>query len=424
MEAVSVAEAAGRLGVSADEVRKRIRNGDLQSAPLSSAQGIGMGVLLPGDETAEPSGYDAGGPVAAPASQVPESPEATSRAPGAAAVAPGAAPGVSTCGACGGVSDSTATACVWCGAPLVAAPGAVGTVATPVEMGPGTTGQAEPEPPPVQPGPPSAAREELPDIHSLPNCPVCGRANGPGAEICAWCGASMRASPAAAAQEATGQQRAGPAAEPRPGVARPQEPVGPDADAQHETAGDHSPLGELTFALKAHLKAQATELNARRRETQELHVLLQQLQRFAFPSETYEDPGASSHREDDAERYGPRWPEPQEWGSGQVNDLRDELEATRRESRDLQSSVQDSRSRSHPAQAQPAQAQPAQTPPVQAPTAQAQPAETQPAQAPPVRSDRFGLRAPGRRGIRIVGAIAALVLIIAAAIVRLLGVGP
>ena len=288
MEAVSVAEAAGRLGVSADEVRKRIRNGDLQSAPLSSAQGIGMGVLLPGDETAEPSGYDAGGPVAAPASQVPESPEATSRAPGAAAVAPGAAPGVSTCGACGGVSDSTATACVWCGAPLVAAPGAVGTVATPVEMGPGTTGQPETRSRHrSSPGPRRLPGKSCPTSTRCPTARCAGRANGPGAGDLRMVWRLDEGLTGRSSSRGHRSTACGPSGLSRGQASRgPRSRWGPDADAQHETAGDHSPLGELTFALKAHLKAQATELNARRRETPGASTSFSSSFRgFAFPSE-------------------------------------------------------------------------------------------------------------------------------------------
>ena len=49
MAPVSIAEAAERLGVSIDEVRSRIRSGELEARHVSTPQWIGMGVLLPGD---------------------------------------------------------------------------------------------------------------------------------------------------------------------------------------------------------------------------------------------------------------------------------------------------------------------------------------------------------------------------------------
>ena len=47
MDAVPIAEAARRLGISADEVWDRVRGGELQAQQVFTADWIGMGVLLP-----------------------------------------------------------------------------------------------------------------------------------------------------------------------------------------------------------------------------------------------------------------------------------------------------------------------------------------------------------------------------------------
>ena len=59
MAAVPLSEAARRLGVSVEEIQKRVQRGELKSARVVTASGIGMGVELPdepglGQETATP----------------------------------------------------------------------------------------------------------------------------------------------------------------------------------------------------------------------------------------------------------------------------------------------------------------------------------------------------------------------------------
>ena len=428
MEPVSVVEAARRLGVSTEEVRKRIRNGELQSAPLPSDQGIGMGVLLPGDETAGPSSYDLGG-AATPAPPFPEPPSGgtpvgPSQPPYApAAGAPAGPPGISTCSACGGVSDSTATTCVWCGASLESVAGGPGTGPPPVEIGPSAATQPSsehqppPGPPPARPeaqaagpgteagwlDPPpleeipaafempaaGAAPEELPDLDSFPRCPQCGRANGPGASLCAWCGASMSADPAEFVVEAPAQEAVSVAAAPeKAGQQQPQENVPEeDLEAHQEPPDQGSTVRELVSALQTQVTAQAAELQARCREIQELHVLLQQLQRSALPAPEFPDdivlPGEQGPGDQRSERPdepgpehgrgpGPGWygppgpgyyqqPESGYWAErggygygppgrpappqgrpqdpGQYGGLRGELETMRREIRDLRAPV-------------------------------------------------------------------------------------
>ena len=71
MDPVSITEAARRLGVSREEIQSRIRKGELESRQMSTATGVGMGVVLP-DDGPRPTGgqpLQAGGGITTPPMQ-------------------------------------------------------------------------------------------------------------------------------------------------------------------------------------------------------------------------------------------------------------------------------------------------------------------------------------------------------------------
>ena len=86
MQLVSIAEAPRILGVTPDEIRNRIRKGELQSGRFSTPQEIGMGVVLP-DAAGPAQPVD---PSPAPPPPPPE-PPLFAQNPGVAAPPPAAA---------------------------------------------------------------------------------------------------------------------------------------------------------------------------------------------------------------------------------------------------------------------------------------------------------------------------------------------
>jgi hypothetical protein len=62
-------------------------------------------------------------------------------------------------------------------------------------------------------------------------------------------------------------------------------------DASHRLPDDSQPSRELVDTLQATITEQRVELEARRREVQELHVLLERAQRLALPAPTSFQPG-------------------------------------------------------------------------------------------------------------------------------------
>ena len=374
MVPVSIAEAAERLGVSIDEIRNRIRRGELEARHVSTPQWIGMGVLLPGDPSEETtpeiqtvtspdlgqaqptpgpiagtptesssrlgpapllqgSGMDAAPPVQPPPSPFAEpplaSPTETPQVPEVEAVPP---PGPVAEPAMRNPFDVWPTA-----APPVSEPEAPPPppVSQPVTMPAATPPVSETEtvPPPApvaepamrnpfevgpaaappvsEPQPPLSPAVE-PQVESPTATP-----RVPGAETfpppppvteppsASPFGAGPVATPPVFETEVLAPEEtpqtpisAAPAEDLQsslsygfdPAVVDPEQATLPQMDAQEPApepprrrAQRGSPLRDLVATLKRQVDSQRDELESRRREVQELHVLLQQLQTRALP---------------------------------------------------------------------------------------------------------------------------------------------
>ena len=223
MDPVSITEAARRLGVSREEIRSRIRKGELESRQMSTATGVGMGVVLP-DDGSRPTGGQ-------PLQPTPPPPQAG-----------------------GGITTPPMQG--WTGQAPAATPPLRPPAAPPIQEPMTETPQAE-TPPTLTPPPPAPAPTEAPPIGEMVQPP---RVEPP--------------------------QRQGLLLEPD------LEPPAPPPKPPRS-----SPLRELVGVLQHQVEVQREELEARRREVQELHVLLQQLQSRALPAppEDTSEPQAS-HR--------------------------------------------------------------------------------------------------------------------------------
>ena len=294
MESVTLTEASRRLGVSVEEVRNRIRRGELQARQVTTATGLAMGVDLPDaeqpDEIAQPEQNE----------------------------------GPSTLGADRGNQMFTAEepSAMEFPNPFEPAPTVGQPPITPPPQEPVTESFPRPpsmsQPPPAEPmASDQVAPEIIPPVPDLSFTPQYPRADQP--------------LPTAPPQQSTEEQWQSPQppidsppnsyepvhSEPHEPEARPPQPpsaervsysevtpipteetrsesefeniVPPERRQRveiHPTDAPGSsgvPWSELVSVLQQQVQSLSEELAARRREVQELHVLLQQLQNRALP---------------------------------------------------------------------------------------------------------------------------------------------
>ena len=399
MDAVSIAEAARRLGVSREEIRSRIRKGELESRQMSTATGVGMGVVLP-DDGSSPQGADPAGGQPVQSTQPSPPPQPI-----------------------GGVTPPPPQD--WAGeAPTITPPARPAATqppppppqpprpqAPPGQPPPPTQGwaaqaptttppprPATPQPPPAQPipAPPQPPRPPPPPYQApaqpravdTPGAGIAGARPTPPPTVTptppptVTAAAAPLAGPAAPPRTVPPLERPATEAPPRPPAPLRQEPpqaqpppasvveprqappmekplAGPAQVESRPTvtyqpppsqaagepfAGEvvqsyrvepqqrqgrllqqdveppapppkpsrSSPLRELVSVLQHQVEIQGEELQARRREVQELHVLLQQLQSRALPAppeDTTEPPAARQTDTPPAEAYQPTGPE-------------------------------------------------------------------------------------------------------------------
>jgi hypothetical protein len=287
---VSIPEAARTLGVSIDEVRRQMRTGELKSAQISTPDGLGMGVVLPNEPSEAP-----GGPAPVdPGQSLPPPPLLDL----SATVAPSPQPPPSQTPPQPAMPDLSGL-----GAappdPIAGAP-APGIFQDPALRTP----TAKPPAPstPAPPAPPTPAAEygfPPPPTHAPPTP---GGFADPGAQ-------APTAAPPPEIPSGPGFDAA-----PTPESQITAEPFGGVAGEQGQTAqAGQGPSRDLVDALQSQVAAQTEELEARRREIQELHVLLQQLQTRALPAPEspesqggYSEPPASRPMSSQARPAGPK----------------------------------------------------------------------------------------------------------------------
>ena len=217
---VTLGEAAERLGISMNDIRKRIRKGQLQSRQVSTAEGIAMGVELSEDRR--------------PASE-PMPPQSRKEPVAAAATVKSPPPFL--------VNDHEPSG--------------------PADLGePNGNGHHGPPPNGRFHNPPMEPSESRPDIFAV----VGQLGERMSDETADMQPLDIGISMAPEAHRANGRSHNGFA-----------------TASRRRKFGRGVPMQDLVAALRDQINAQAEELEARRREVQELHMLLKQLHAGAFP---------------------------------------------------------------------------------------------------------------------------------------------